>query len=119
MTAETDEVCAIFTVACGALDRYRCPSYCIDIETFKRYGVEMNSLLIGLDLARRATGQEALSARPGAPVVTHVDRVPVFGRTRKVVAGGLRHLADVVVVDDQLSLHAVMRRGAWLFEDIF
>ena len=56
----------------------------------------MNSLLIGLDLAKRATTQEALSARPGAPVVTHVDRVPVFGRTRKAVAGGLRHLADVV-----------------------
>ena len=56
----------------------------------------MNSLLIGLDLAKRATAQEALSARPGAPVVTHVDRVPVFGRTRKAVAGGLRHLADVV-----------------------
>ena len=56
----------------------------------------MNSLLIGLDLAKRATAQEALSARPDAPVVTHVDRVPVFGRTRKAVAGGLRHLADVV-----------------------
>jgi N-acetylglucosamine-6-phosphate deacetylase len=35
--------------------------------------------------------------------------------------GGLQagNLADVVVVDDQLSLHAVMRRGQWLFEDIF
>ena len=35
--------------------------------------------------------------------------------------GGLQagNLADVVVVDDQLSLHAVMRRGGWLFEDIF
>ena len=34
--------------------------------------------------------------------------------------GGLQagNLADVVVVDDQLSLHAVMRRGGWLFEDI-
>jgi len=33
--------------------------------------------------------------------------------------GGLQagNLADVVVVDDQLSLHAVMRRGEWLFED--
>jgi len=34
--------------------------------------------------------------------------------------GGLRagNLADVVVVDNELSLHAVMRRSEWLFEDI-
>jgi len=34
--------------------------------------------------------------------------------------GGLQagNLADVVVVDDQLSLHGVMRRSEWLFEDI-
>jgi hypothetical protein len=56
----------------------------------------MESLPIALIVARRASAQEALSARPGAPVVTHVDRVPVLGRTRKAVAGGLRHLADVL-----------------------
>jgi len=56
----------------------------------------MESLPIALIVARGASAQEALSARPGAPVVTHVERVPVFGRTRKAVSGGLRHLADVV-----------------------
>jgi N-acetylglucosamine-6-phosphate deacetylase len=35
--------------------------------------------------------------------------------------GGLQagNLADVVVVDNELSLHGVMRRSEWLFEDIF
>ena len=34
--------------------------------------------------------------------------------------GGLRagNLADVVVVDDQMSLHAVIRRGEWIFDDM-
>jgi N-acetylglucosamine-6-phosphate deacetylase len=34
--------------------------------------------------------------------------------------GGLQagNLADVVVVDNELSLHAVLRRGEWPFEDI-
>ena len=34
--------------------------------------------------------------------------------------GGLQagHLADVVVVDDELSLHGVLRRGVWLNADI-
>jgi N-acetylglucosamine-6-phosphate deacetylase len=34
--------------------------------------------------------------------------------------GGLQagNLADVVVVDDQLSLHAVIRRSEWIFDDI-
>lgn len=68
----------------------------------------MNSLPIGLDLARRATAQEALSARPDAPVVPHVDPVPAFRRTRKVVAGGLRRLADVVA--PPLSVGYVSRR---------
>ncbi len=40
--------------------------------------------------------QEARSALPNAPVVAHVDRVPVFPRTRKAVAVALRYLADVV-----------------------
>ena len=34
--------------------------------------------------------------------------------------GGLQagNLADVVMVDDELSLHGVMRRGEWIFDDI-
>ncbi len=39
---------------------------------------------------------EARSALPDAPVVPDVDKVPVFPRMRKAVAGGLRHLADLV-----------------------
>ena len=54
----------------------------------------MYSLPIALILAQGAA-QEARSALPGAPVMHHVDRVPAL-RTRKAVAGGLRHLADVV-----------------------
>jgi hypothetical protein len=55
----------------------------------------MYSLPIALIVAKGAA-QEARSALPGAPVVPHVERVPVAQRTRKAVAGGLRHLADVV-----------------------
>jgi hypothetical protein len=56
----------------------------------------MDSLPIALTLAARGTAQEALSALPSAPVVAHVDTVPVAVRTRRVVAFALRHLADVV-----------------------
>jgi len=56
----------------------------------------MYSLPIALVLAQGAVAQEARSALPGAPVVPHVDKVPVAPRTRRAVAGGLRHLADVV-----------------------
>ena len=55
----------------------------------------MYSLPIALILVRGAT-REGLSALPGAPVVPHVDKVPVAPRSRKAVAGGLRHLADVL-----------------------
>ena len=55
----------------------------------------MCSLPIALMLAQGAA-QEARSALPGASVMPHVDRVPLALRTRKAVAGGLRHLADVV-----------------------
>jgi hypothetical protein len=55
----------------------------------------MYSMLIALILAQ-GPAQEVRSALPGAPVVPHVDRVPVAPRTRMAVAGGLRHLADVV-----------------------
>ena len=55
----------------------------------------MYSLPIALILARGAA-QGARNALPGAPVVPHVDRLPLALRTRKAVAGGLRHLADVV-----------------------
>lgn len=54
----------------------------------------MYSLPIGPILNQAA--QEARSALPDAPVVPHVDKVPVAPRTRKAVASGLRHLADVV-----------------------
>jgi hypothetical protein len=47
-------------------------------------------------IAASALSHEARSALPNAPVVPHVDRVLVFPRTRKAVAGGLRYLADVV-----------------------
>jgi hypothetical protein len=54
----------------------------------------MYSLPIGPILTQAA--QEARSALPDAPVVPHVDKVPVAPRTRKAVASGLRHLADVI-----------------------
>jgi hypothetical protein len=55
----------------------------------------MYTMPIAATLAQEAA-QEARSALPGAPVVPHVDRVPVAPRTRKAVASGLRRLADVV-----------------------
>jgi len=54
----------------------------------------MYSLPIGPILTQAA--QEARSALPDAPVVPHVEKVPVAPRTRKTLASGLRHLADVV-----------------------
>lgn len=54
------------------------------------------NLLIGMALARLAAADEARSALPDAPVVAHVDKIPVFRRARESVAGALRHLADVV-----------------------
>jgi hypothetical protein len=54
----------------------------------------MYSLPVGQILTQAA--QEARSALPDAPVVPHVDKVPVAPGTRKAVASGLRHLADVV-----------------------
>ena len=55
----------------------------------------MYSLPIALTLTQGAA-QEARGALPDAPVVPHVDKVLVAPRTRRAVAGGLRHLADVV-----------------------
>ena len=55
----------------------------------------MYTMPIAATLAQGAA-QEACSALPGAPVVPHVEKVPVAPRTRKALAGGLRHLADVV-----------------------
>jgi hypothetical protein len=54
----------------------------------------MDSMAIAMIISQRAA-QEAGSALPNAPIVPHVDRVPV-PRTRRTVAGALRHLADVV-----------------------
>ncbi|NMM25481.1 MAG: hypothetical protein HHJ11_18760 [Phycicoccus sp.] len=70
----------------------------------------MYSLPITLILAQRAA-EEARSALPGAPVVPHVDRVPVAPRTRRAVAGGLRHLADVVA-PRSVRAHAPVLSGA-------
>jgi hypothetical protein len=55
----------------------------------------MYTMPIALILASKLSG-EARSALPDAPVVPHVDKVPMLPRTRRAVAGGLRHLADVV-----------------------
>jgi hypothetical protein len=56
----------------------------------------MDESPIALILAHRAALEEGRSALPNAPVVPHVAKVPVLGRTRKTVASGLRHLADAV-----------------------
>jgi len=70
----------------------------------------MYSLPIALILVRGAA-QEARSALPGAPVMPHVDRVPLALRTRKAGAGGLRHLADVVAPPRSVG-HAPVPSGA-------
>jgi len=56
----------------------------------------MYTMPIALIIANRLAGEEARSALPNAPVVPHVDKVSAVQRTRKVVAGGLRHAADVI-----------------------
>ena len=56
----------------------------------------MDPMMAAMILARRADEFQACSALPNAPVVAHVDKVPVLSRTRKSVAAGLRHVADVV-----------------------
>jgi hypothetical protein len=56
----------------------------------------MYSMAIALILANRAAQDEARSALPNAPVVPYVDRVSVVQRTRRAVAGGLRHAADFI-----------------------
>jgi hypothetical protein len=58
--------------------------------------LDMQSMTIALILANRLANEEARSALPNAPVVPHVDKVSVVQRTRKVVASGLRHAADVI-----------------------
>jgi hypothetical protein len=65
----------------------------------------MYSLPIGPILIQAA--QEARSALPDAPVVPHVETVPAAPRTRKAVASGLRHLAELVAPSRPLS-HAPM-----------
>ncbi|MEP7020819.1 MAG: hypothetical protein ABI808_09215 [Pseudonocardiales bacterium] len=56
----------------------------------------MDSLQIALILSERANTQEIHSALPYAPTVEHIKTVPAFARTRKAVAGALRHAADAV-----------------------
>jgi hypothetical protein len=58
----------------------------------------MDSLAVAMITAQQASIDSAYgprSALPNAPVVAHVDRVPVAW-TRRTVAGALRKLADVV-----------------------
>ncbi|MDT4907099.1 MAG: hypothetical protein QOF87_2864 [Pseudonocardiales bacterium] len=55
----------------------------------------MDSLATAMIMAQPGLAHEALSARPHAPVLPYVEKVPVT-RTRQTVAGALRHLADVV-----------------------
>jgi len=68
----------------------------------------MHSLPVGQVLTQAA--QEARSALPDAPVVPHVEKVPVAPRTRKAVASGLRHLADVVAPPQSVR-HAPVPSG--------
>ena len=56
----------------------------------------MHDTPIALILASRVSRAEAHSALPHAPVVEHVDRIPVLQRTRAGAAIGLRRLADIV-----------------------
>jgi hypothetical protein len=69
----------------------------------------MDSLPVALILAQRAT-REARSALPDAPVVPDVDRVAVAPRTRKALAGGLRHLADFVAPSRRVG-HTPVQSG--------
>ncbi len=55
----------------------------------------MYTMPIALIVAKQLSA-EARSALPNAPVVPHVDKVPMLARTRKAVASGLRGLADAV-----------------------
>jgi hypothetical protein len=58
----------------------------------------MDSLAVAMITAQQASIDNPYgprSALPNAPVVAHVDRVPV-ARMRRTVAGALRKLADVV-----------------------
>ncbi|PZS34478.1 MAG: hypothetical protein DLM58_05660 [Pseudonocardiales bacterium] len=55
----------------------------------------MDSLQIALILSERANA-EIHSALPHAPTVEHIETVPAFARTRKAIAGALRHAADAV-----------------------
>ena len=55
----------------------------------------MDSMAIAMIMASRVIAREANSALPDAPVVPHIDTVPV-ARTRRSVAGALRRMADAV-----------------------
>jgi hypothetical protein len=58
----------------------------------------MDSLAVAMITAQQASADSAYgprSALPNAPVVPHVDHVPV-ARMRRTVAGALRKLADAV-----------------------
>jgi hypothetical protein len=56
----------------------------------------MDMLPTAIIMTMRAMNAGARSALPDAPVIAHVERVPVARRTRDAVAGALRQLADTV-----------------------
>ena len=56
----------------------------------------MHTLAVALIASKQAMTEGARSALPDAPVVPYVDKAPPAWRTRETIAGGLRHLADVV-----------------------
>lgn len=56
----------------------------------------MDHLQIGTLITNHAHPVEALSARPDAPVVPHVERPATAAATRTRVAGALHRLADAV-----------------------
>ena len=74
----------------------------------------MYTMPIALIIAKQLSA-EARSALPNAPVVPHVDKVPMLPRTRKAVANGLRGLADAVAPHRPArptTAHAGLRREA-------
>lgn len=73
----------------------------------------MDAMLMAM-LVTSGLASEARGALPNAPVVPHVERVSVLPRTRKAVAGGLRHLADRVapVRPVRHTTHSLVHRQA-------
>jgi hypothetical protein len=70
---------------------------------------------IALILASRLAHDEARSALPNAPVISHVDKLSLIQRTRITAAAGLRRAADIVAPARPVKRqqgHAGVRREA-------